>query len=63
MKRLHFTLDDETSRQLVQIARVKKWSQSGVVRVAVNSLFQRELAPLDVARAKIGRPKSKRRKS
>jgi len=62
MKRLHVLLDSGTITQLRRLARAKRWSQSGVVRVAVNALYQREIAPLSVAMARIGRPKLRRKK-
>jgi len=60
MIRKHFTLDSKTNKYLEEISKTKKWSEAGVVRVAINYFYQRELAPLNFAKAKLGRPKKEK---
>ena len=59
MERKHFTLDELTQKRLLLMARQEKLAESEIVRLALNSLYNREFAPWVFTRSQIGRPRKR----
>lgn len=64
MRRIHFVLSDieyqqlEALRKWIALQRRQGCSLSGAVRVAIGKYYAREIAPLNLARDRSGRPRN-----